>query len=207
MSSLDAVSEEKVLDKQRVIDTIKNMESEDFSDFYEKIKGMIQDQAEDEVSILPESKIDARNWVFAFVKMKEDIEFLKKDYIPALTDKYIKPVKDRIEQLEVAQGFIKEGLFSFMGEIGEKKISFPDLATISEAKTQPKVIYPEDEKAFLEILLKENSDLVVQKPAIDKGKILAQFKETGELAHEQLVGEAAGTSVRVTVLKSRKEHD
>jgi len=207
MSSLDAVSEEKVLDKQRVIDTIKNMESEDFSDFYEKIKGMIQDQAEDEVSILPESKIDARNWVFAFVKMKEDIEFLKKDYIPALTDKYIKPVKDRIEQLEVAQGFIKEGLFSFMGEIGEKKISFPDLATISEAKTQPKVIYPEDEKAFLEILLKENSDLVVQKPAIDKRKILAQFKETGELAHEQLVGEAAGTSVRVTVLKSRKEHD
>lgn len=199
------VLEEETDNKQRVIDAIRNMESEDFSDFYDKVKEMMgDDEEQDGVIVLPESKIDARNWVFAFVKMKEEIEFLKKEYIPALTEKYIRPVKDRVERLEVAQGFIKEGLFSFMGEIGEKKIAFPDLATVSEAKTQPKVIYPDDEKAFLELLLKEESDLVAQKPSIDKKKILTQFKETGELAHEELVGEAAGTAVRVTVAKSRK---
>lgn len=192
--------------KARAIEAIQNMETDDFADFYDKLKGFMESDEDDDemVVICPDTALDARNWVFAFVKMKEEIEFLKKAYIPALMEKYIKPSKDKIEQLEAAQGFVKSGLFEFLRQIGEKKVSFPDLATVSESKTQPKVIYPEDEKAFLEMLVEKGSDYVVKKPSIDKKRILAEYKASEELPFDELIGEAAGTNVRVTVSKARK---
>lgn len=190
--------------KTKVIHAIQEMESEDFSDFYDKIKDFIGD---DEIpTVCPESKIAARDWVLAFVKMKEDIEFYKKEYIPALTEKYITPVKDKIEQLEKSQDFIKDGLMEFLSSIGEKKVSFPDLATVSEAKTPVKVIYPENEEDLIKKILEEdeNSEYIVKKPSLDKKKILNEYKEKEELPFDELLGEAAGTTLRVTVAKSRK---
>ncbi|HUS49724.1 MAG TPA: hypothetical protein VMZ91_06135 [Candidatus Paceibacterota bacterium] len=190
--------------KARLIQAIADMENEDFSDFYSKIQDFMATDEEEGVVICPDSKIEARNWVFAFVKMKEEIDFLKKELIPALIEKYIKPSKDRIEQLESSQGFVKDGLFEFLRSIGEKKVSFPSLATVSEAKTQPKVIYPEDEKALIEKLVKEKSKYIVNKPSLDKKAILAEFKEKGELPFDELIGEAASTAIRVTMSKARK---
>jgi len=206
LEPVEGTEEEVESDKARVIAAIQNMETEDFSDFYDKVKELMTDEGDEEegVVICPDSKLDARNWVFAFVKMKEEIDFLKGDLIPALTEKYIKPSREKIEQLETAQGFVKSGLFEFLRQIGEKKVSFPELATVSEAKGQPKVIYPEDEGAFLAMLVEQDSDYIINKPSIDKKRILDEWKKTEELPFDELLGKAAGTNIRITVSKTRK---
>ena len=83
-------------------------------------------------------------------------------------------------------------------------MSFPDLATVSEAKTPMKIIYPEDEKELLEKMQKEDSEFVVKKPTLNKKAMLESYRETGELPHSDLVGEKAGKTIRVTIAKCRK---
>ena len=67
-----------------------------------------------------------------------------------------------------------------------------------------KIIYPEDEKAFLEKLEKEESEFVIKKSALNKKAMLASYRETKELPHSDLIGESEGRTIRVTISKSRK---
>jgi hypothetical protein len=195
--------------KEQVIEEIQKMEEEDFSEFYEliseKMNELSGNDGEDSGIVGPDSAISARNWVFAYIKLKEKNEFFKEEYIPALTEKYIAPVRLRITKNEEAQDFIKSGLLDFLKASEQKNITFPDLATVCEAKTQPKLVYPEDLDAFLQKLIEEKSEFVVNKPSLDKKAMLDQFKKTGEVPHQDLIGEGEGTSIRITVAKSRKQ--
>jgi hypothetical protein len=194
---------------EQVIEEIKKMEEEDFSEFYEQISEKMNelsgDDGKEDGVAGPDSAMSARNWVFAYIKLKEKNEFLKEEYIPALTEKYIVPVKDKISKNEEAQDFIKAGLLDYLTASEQKNIYFPDLATVCEAKTQPKLIYPDDLDAFLQKLVEEKSEFVVNKPSLDKKAMLEQFKKTGEVPHQDLIGEGEGVSVRITVAKSRKQ--
>ena len=197
---------EETVTKDMVLEAIEKMEEEDFSEFLQGISDQLEEfiGGDEEAVICPESKISARDWVFAFVKLKEQIEFLKKEYIPALTARYIAPVRESIEKCEQSQEFIKAGLQEFLEKAEEKKVVFPDLATVSEAKTPSKLVYPEDESSFLEKLVSEKSEFVIYKPSIDKNSMLKIFRDTDEIPHGDLIGEGAGKTIRVTVSKSRK---
>jgi len=187
----------------RLSDAVMEMETDEFDDFYSQIESLMSENSE--VVIQPESKIDARKWVFSYIKMKEEIEFYKQEYIPFLMEKYINPVKEKIEKLENAQDYIKTGLFDFLDSIDEKKITFPDLATVSEVKTQPRIIYPDDEESLIKLLVEEDSPYIINKPVIDKKRILSDFKESGDLPIGNVVGELGGTMVRITTLKKKEK--
>jgi len=188
---------------------LAELEEAEFDEFYDKIEQFIREEQNGEALPVfsPDSRLKARDWVYAFVKIKEDIEFYKEKYIPWLTEKYIKPVRDKIEKHIAAQEYIKDGLFEFLEAAEEKKVVFPDLATVSKAKVQPKLIYPEDESALLQQLIEEESEFVIKKPALDKKTMLAQYKKTGEVPVDGLVGEAETEAIRITVAKSRKKED
>jgi len=191
--------------KDDIIKAIQSMEEEDFSEFLDSVSEQLEAfvGGEKEASICPESKIEARNWVFAYIKLKEQIEW-DEILIKHLVEKYIDPVKRDIEKCERSQEFVKSGLADFLVNAEETKISFPELATVSEAKTPMKIIYPEDEKAFLEKLEKEESEFVIKKSALNKKAMLASYRETKELPHSDLIGENEGRTIRVTISKSRK---
>ena len=186
---------------------LDDLEEVEFNEFYNKLEQFLQKSGEEETPVFgPDSRLKARDWVFAYVKLSEEIEIYKKEYIPMLIEKYIEPVKEKIKKHEAAQDFIKTGLFEFLTNAGEKSAAFPDLATIGKAKIQPKLVYPEDEKALIESLEAEGSKWVVKKSALDKKSMLDYFKQTGEVPVNGVIGEAESEGIRVTVAKNRKQN-
>jgi hypothetical protein len=191
--------------KEKVIEAINDMEVEDFSLFYEKIKSVLDNDQEEGPAIRPDSKIDARDWVMAYIKAEEEIKWIKEELIPELTKKYIEPSKSKIEKLKRAQEFIKDGIFDFLKSIGEKKISFPELATFSQAKVPAKIIYPDDENELVEKLVETESNFIKKSFSLDKKKILEHFRNTGEIPIDSLVAQEESTAIRVTLSKTRRE--
>lgn len=163
-------------------------------DLYESMESTME--AEDGKIIPPDSKNQARGWVVTHQKLADEIERLQKEYIPFLMDRYIKPVKDKIEKHERVQELLREGLMEFLENIEETKVNFPDVATVYIQKAGEKIIYPEDEKAFAEKLGNENSKFVRKTFALDKTKIKKAYKENKKLPLDDLSIEKTDAEVR-----------
>jgi len=184
--------------------TADMLEEENFDDFFEELEKMVEDP--DEITISPDSKIDSRKWVSAYIRLAEEIDFLKNEYIPHLTEKFIAPSKNKIERIKEQQDAIKGGLQDFLEDLGEKKINFPELGTVFLKATQKKIIYPEDESAYAEKLMAEgNKDYIVTTAKLNKKKISQEFKDTGKLPLQGVTGEEAGVSVNIRRTKVKSE--
>lgn len=148
------------------------------------------------VVVSPGSHNEARNWVYAHQKLSAEIDRLKGEYIPYLMERYIEPVKKKIERHKEAQEIIKGGLMEFLENIQETKANFPDLATVYIQKASEKIIYPENEDALADALHKNGSDFVRVSAKLDKTKIKQVYGETGQLPIPELSIEQSEPEVR-----------
>ena len=187
------------MEENRVVVDIESMEEEEFEEFFEKLEESLG--SEDEGILVPDSKLDARSWVAAYVRMSEEIEYLEKEYVKALQEKYILPVKNRVSKLKDSQSGIKASLLEFLKESGEKKLAFPDVGTASKIKSQPKLLYPDDEDKLIEKLVEEKSKYIKTKPSLDKKQLLADYKATGDVPVDDLLVEDADETIRITKAK------
>lgn len=157
----------------------------------------------------PSSRIEARKWVHAYLHADKEKKYLKDEYIPFLMEKYIAPVKDKMERLSKAQDFIKDNCLDFLESAEETKINFPDLATISIVTSKEKIVYPEDkdvEESMAEQLFKDGkSNFVKTSHKFDKKAISEYYKDHEELPFSGLGIEETDKTVRVTKAKKKKE--
>jgi hypothetical protein len=182
---------------------LEKIEGTDIDEVLDKIQSFKDQQAllgesEEEIfTVMPESKIDARKWLLAYQKLDKDIDYLKDEYIKYLTDKYIAPVRAKIEKHVEQQDFIKNSLLAFLESIEEKNICFPDLGTVYQSKTPIKLLYPEDDEAILERLAKEKPEFVRTTLAFDKKKVMEVYKETEELPFDGITVIESMQTVRI----------
>lgn len=150
----------------------------------------------DGVIIPPDSHNEARNWVYAHQNISEEINRLKTEYIPYLMERYINPVKEKIERHRESQEVIKSGLKEFLENIEETKANFPDLATVYLQKGQEKLVYPEEEDELAKKLFEENSEYVRVSPKLDKTKIKKSWSSTGEVPIDEILVEETESEIR-----------
>ena len=181
--------------------------SEDMLDLMEEeeVEAFLSTISSDDGSVVPDDKIESRKWVVAYLKIKKEIDFLKKEYKPFLKGKYLDPIDDKVCSLEEQQDMIKEGLFEFLEEAEEQKVSFPDVGTAYKMKTKPKLLYPDDEKALIDKLNNENSEFISNKPILDKKKLLAEFIATGKVPIADLTGVGEGETVGIRAATKKKD--
>jgi len=158
----------------------------------------VEQKLDDEKSVVipPGTHNVARNWVYAHQKLGAEVDRLKDEYIPFLMERYIKPVKDKIERHKNAQEIIKEGLKDFLNNIQETKVNFPDLATVYMQKGSEKIVYPENEEELAKSLHEVGSDYVRVSTSLNKSKISSDYKETGKLPIPELSIEKTESEVR-----------
>lgn len=153
----------------------------------------------DETAIMPpESRLKAREWLYAVMKLEDEVSFLKNDYIKYLTEKHISPVKDKLKKYDKSIEFLRLGLRQFLDNAEEQKVNFPDLATVSQYNPPDQIIYPDDEKELSERLYKEDSKYVSPNPKLDKKKIKDYFKEKGKLPISDLSSSNSVKTVKIT---------
>ena len=182
---------------------IEDVDQVEFDEFFNSI----QPESENENNVpIPDSKLSARKWLLAYLKMESEIEYLSDVYKPYQKERYLKPTEDRIERLVKSQDFIKEGLLKFLENAELDSVPFPDFATVSKAEGKDKIIYPENEEELAENLFKSgNKDFVKIKHSLDK-KAINQYiaNNDGELPFSGLSIEKVADSVRVTRSKAYK---
>jgi len=186
-----------------VFDELVEVE-EDFGTLYKELDKYIETNGEEKIAP-PDSRISARDWTNAYLKMRNEIEYFKKIYIPALMKKYIDPVKSKIESYEKRQDAIKEMLAYFLDDIGEKNVVFPDLGTVCRTKGSDTILYPEDEEGLNNLVMKlkeEGSEFIVDNPRLDKKKIKEYYTTHKELPFEGIVVEKAEDSIRIIQKKA-----
>lgn len=188
-----------LLEKQ--IFEMEEVDLDDFEKLLEQIETSGQDA--DGPSVRPDTKLSARQWLMAVLKIDSDIDSLKKDYIPALEERYIRPCRDKIEKLENQKEFLRKGLRDFLDTVEETKVNFPDLATVSAYDTPDKIVYPEKEelKELVATLEEKNSEYIVKTPSIDKDKVKEYFKNNGKVPLNGLIVESGSATVRITKAK------
>jgi len=169
-----------------------------FKSLYDQI---ISEDSNEELGKIapPDTEMKARDWAMAYLKLDDQITRYEKEYIPALTERYIKPVKDKIEKHKIAQEMIKDGLFEFLEKVEETKVTFPDICTVYQQKGRDSFIYPEDEKAFAQEIFEKDSEseFVKVEPKLDKKAISKHFKDKKELPFSEIQIEEGETEVRL----------
>lgn len=167
------------------------LEEEEFDDDIQALIDSLEIESTGDVSaapdvMAPKSRLEARKWVSAFLKLKKEQDWLKDEYIPHLTKKYIEPQKNKMSKMDAEKDALLSGLKFFLeqNEEGEKikKVNFPDLGTVYLKENQAKVLYPENEDDFVQKLIDAgNIDYLVVSHKIDKKKIGQEFKDTNIL--------------------------
>ena len=180
--------------------TIEDMEEEEIEFFNEQFNEAVEKK--DFSSFIPDDIIGARKLIWAYIKNKEDIEFYKKEYIPALKEKYIGPVEKTIVKLEEKQDALKGIVLDYMKNTDKKTLKYPDLATISRLPSENKIQYPENEKELAEKMFEEGkTDFLRNKPTFDKKKINKYYKENKEVPIDELIEVESGENIRITPKK------
>lgn len=184
---------------------ITEVEVESFDELYESIESNLGGD-DDVVVEPPDSRLSARKWILAYQHLEDEIEYYKKEYIPSLEEKYIKPVKKEIEKHERQMGFIKSKLVEFLDNVGETTVKFPDLATMSKTTTADKIIYPKNEKELAETLHKNGeTDFVRVSYALDKKAIGDHFKKNKKVPISDTSIEEGESTVRFTRKNKKSE--
>jgi hypothetical protein len=177
----------------------------EFSEFYSQIKEKIESTGEGKGDAeRPDSRIELRKWIYAAVKIQKQIDNLKNEYIPWLKERYTEQCNRKVKQHEQALGFVKDGILSFMEDIGEKSQNFPDLATASVIPPKDKLIYPEDEGEIVQRLKDKNPDLVKTTYKIDKKAVNEYYKDKEEVPDDGISIEEGTKTVRITPVKIKE---
>jgi len=188
--------EEDILDLQYM--ELDESDEEMFKDIYDKLEEYMDNEDESTPFVAPEDRISARDWLLASLKIEDEIKYLKEVYVKELEKKYILPVKNQIEKHNDALDILKQGLRQFLENAEERKVDFPDLASVGQYDAAEKIIYPEDEKEFAKMLHENNSEFIRVTPSLDKKGIQKYYKENKELPLEELRAEPGKKSVRIT---------
>ena len=175
--------EEDILDLQYM--ELDESDEEMFKDIYDKLEEYMDNEDESTPFVAPEDRISARDWLLASLKIEDEIKYLKEVYVKELEKKYILPVKNQIEKHNDALDILKQGLRQFLENAEERKVDFPDLASV-------------DEKEFAKMLHENNSEFIRVTPSLDKKGIQKYYKENKELPLEELRAEPGKKSVRIT---------
>lgn len=192
------------MSENKVKEMIEQMEEVEFEDFYSKIEEFV---GKDDHSISPDTKIDARKWLHAITKIEDENDFLKGEYIPALEEKYVIPVKKKIERNKETIEFLRGGLLDFLKNSGENKVSFPDIATISLSKVAANLLYPDDEKSLAEKLAADNSPFIKIKYELDKKKIKEEFNRTEKSPIENLIIVEERETIKIRRVNRKNESE
>jgi predicted outer membrane protein len=185
---------------------LEEVDEEAFEDLYQKLQEYANQENKDAV-IAPETKLEVRNWLMSYMKLEDEIDELK-EYLEMLDERYLQPSRDRIEAHKANMDLLKKGMLQFLNNAEEKKVIFPELATVSRWNPEDKIIYPEEEKELKELaekLFKEGSEFVVPKPALDKKKIKEYWEKNKKLPIESLDVDTGRESVRVTRAKNKSK--
>ena len=186
---------------------IEDIDEVEFDEFFEQIHQHLEED-ENSASVAPADRIEARKWAIASLRMKDEIEFLDKKYKTHLQEKYLEPVDKKIRKMQESIAFVEEGLLKFLKSSGEKRVSFPDIGTVSKVKSKKKIIYPEDENSFAENLRSSgDEDFVNMKYTINKKAISKYLKDKGELPVSGLATEKTPESIRITRAKNKDEQE
>lgn len=180
----------------------EEVDEKEFNTLYESLKEYLDDP-EKIATVSPGTKLDAREWAMSLLRVEDEIEWLKSEYIPRMIEKYIKPSKDKIEQHSRVVDILRHGIRQFLDNAEEKNVCFPDLGTFSKYDPPVKIIYPEkdEEKELIEKLWNEENKFVVPKPAFDKKKIMEYFKENKKVPISDLKVEQGIPSIKVSRAK------
>ena len=164
---------------------IEEEEDEEFDEFYDLLQSFApseeDEEPEERSSYVPDTKIKARKWVSAYKKLKEEIDWLQKEYKPFLKEKYLNPIDKKIGQHEKALDVIKETMLEYFENCEETKLNFPDIGTMFTQKIAPQVIYPDkaQETELIDQLVKDkNTYYLKEKYTFDKPKIKEVFNFT-----------------------------
>lgn len=179
---------------------LEEVDQVEFDKLYEKIQEYSEKKEDGARIIPPDTHMSARDWVYAFMKLDSEIDRLKDEYIPALTDRYIKPVREKIQRHEDTKEILKAGLKEFLDNIKETKVNFPDVATVYIQAASEKLIYPDDEVELANKLGKD-SEFVRMKVELDKKKIMDSYKQTKILPSEEIQVEIGEAEVRLRKTK------
>jgi len=187
---------EDILDLQYM--SLDESDEEMFKDIYDRLDEYMGNEDNETPFVAPEDRISARDWLLASLKIEDEIKYLKEVYIKELEKRYIAPVKEKIEKHNDALEILKQGLRQFLENAEERKVDFPDLASVGQYDAAEKIIYPEDEKEFAKMLHDNNSGFIRITPSLDKKEIQKFYKENKELPFEELRVEPGKKSVRIT---------
>lgn len=175
---------------------IEQMEEEEMDFFNEEFEEAVSKN--DLSSFMPEDIVGVRKILWAILKNDEDIDFYKKEYIPALKEKYIKPVESEIAKLVEKQDALKGLVCDYMSKNSKKTLKYPDLATVSLLDSKDKIEYPENETELAEKMFKNGqTEFIRNKPNFDKKKINKYFKENKEVPFDDLIVVESGPSIRI----------
>ena len=180
---------------------LEEVETNAFDSLYEKLEEYQDSDKDPEIS--PETRIDARDWLLARLHLEDEIDFYKKEYIPALKEKYLGPIEKKISQHERAIEIINIGLRQFLNNCEEDKVAFPDLGTVSRYSPPDKFVYDDEEAIAKTLKEKKLIDLYKEKISIDKTAIKKWHKENKGFPCEGIKTESQKESVRVTRAKKK----
>ncbi len=183
---------------------IPDVDQVEFDEFFSSIQKQ-QDGEEENVPI-PSSNLEARKWLAAYLKIDGKVDYYSKEYKDFMKKRYIAPIDEKIERLEISKEFIKDGLLKFLNNAEIDSTSFPDLATVSKTDGKDKIIYPEDEEELAKTLVASGKkDFIRTKYALDKKEINLYFADKKEVPFSGLSIENGTDGVRITKSKSYKE--
>ena len=182
---------------------LEEADEEAFEELHRKIQEYAD--AEDQEAILaPDSRFAARDFLLARLKLEDEIEYLKSDYIPMLEKRYVDPVKDKIGKHKSSIDFINVALRQFLDNAEEKNVVFPDLGTVSRYDPPVKMEY-ENERELTRTLEEIDSPFIVRKSSIDKKAVLDYWKKNGEAPFEGVESVISTPTIRVIRAKKAKE--
>ena len=187
---------------------IEETDDQEFIDFFDQVEAHIGGDSDIPAVAPPDSQINARNWLLSVVKVDKDIDYFNDVYIPKLMERYINPVKEKIESLNKTKDFLRRGIRDFMEAAQEKKVVFPEIATVTAIAATVEIVYPEDEKEFAKKLHQDDSEYIRVTPSLDKKKIKEEFKKTGKIPVDGLSTREVEPTIRIVKVKEKvKEAD
>lgn len=183
-----------------------NLEEVDIQDLINQLTDLIGEEEPDR-SFSPQSKLEASRWLKAYLKIQEEQDWLKDEYLVQRMQEVIDPIKKKLSSMDQQKDIIKSGLMEFIQEHNDgEKVSFPDLGTAYVSKSQPKLLYPKDENGLIEKLIKQGDKrYVVEKYSLDKKKLLQYYKDNNEVPIEGITAESASENIVVRAAKKKKE--
>lgn len=170
-------------------------EAEDFEGYLQKIK-------ESEETVVLDSKNEISRFVEYRQKKIRENKYLKEEYKPFVMKKHIDPINEKIKKNEEDIDFLNQVILSGMEEVGEKTVTFPDIAKITVSTVPESIIYPEDDKAFVEKIVEENpeSPFLRKKYELDKKGIKEYYKNNEALPFPELEIKSESKTIKVTDL-------